>query len=511
MSVSFRCVADKSYKLKSLKINNVDVTSFMSEDDYVINSISSNTTVVVEFEENSASEQTYALSIKASGNGSVSYNGKSIRNTTTNITINEGTTAKITLSPDNGYFIKSLSVNEQDFTASISKNNYTLSNIRQDTFVTVEFEKIPSAQSSFMVDGINYEVISIEAHTVEVTEGEYGQMLNVPNSVRYQGADWTVIGIAETALSSSDHLAAVIWEPDVAFNTKVDNPNLLLYVNKESQVSLAFKNVVVNGAAENIVLTEASSGNDFYCPRAFTAKQISYTHNYRMETGLGDAKGWETIALPFDVQTISHANKGQLIHFAKWSSDRTEKPFWLYELTSSGYQEADGIKANTPYIISMPNHNLYQQDYRLSGRVTFSAQNVEVKRSDEVNVAAYADRTFVPNFANKSGSDCLTLNVNNDYEVYQGAEAAGSLFVMGLRPVHPFEAYMTTTSNTRSIGVLDGLSTGIKGIELLKDEPLVRVYDMKGVLVNTGTDWNELKRALPKGVYIVNGKKKIIK
>jgi hypothetical protein len=89
----------------------------------------------------------------------------------------------------------------------------------------------------------------------------------------------------------------------------------------------------------------------------------------------------------------------------------------------------------------------------------------------------------------------------------------GSKFVKGLRQVHPFEAYMTTTSNTRSIGVLDGMTTGIKSVKSMIDETSqgVRVYDMRGVLVKSCASKAEVRNGLQPGVYVVQGKKMIIK
>ena len=56
--------------------------------------VNADTSVEVEFEAIPAT--TYTLSIKATGNGSASYDGKSIRGKTQTFTVNEGTKATIT-------------------------------------------------------------------------------------------------------------------------------------------------------------------------------------------------------------------------------------------------------------------------------------------------------------------------------------------------------------------------------------------------------------------------------
>ena len=315
---------------------------------------------------------------------------------------------------------------------------------------------------------------------------------------------------------TNEELAAIIWNPSAAFTVSVSNPNLLLYVKSSNYAPATIQNVVVNSTAESIVLTDAASGNNYYCPKEFTAKKISYTHNYGMITGLGESRGWETIALPFDVKKIAHSSKGELTPFANWRSGDSKKPFWLMSYGASGWTNASSIKANTPYIISMPNNPDYKAEFRLSGNITFSAENVTVKKSDNLQTGNYGGNTFTPNFSNTDNSGFLALNVNNDYVSYSGGSAEGSTFVVNLRPVHPFEAYMTSTSKTRSTISINGdMATGIEDITqvLIDENKGLRIYNLKGQLIKVEQDKSleEVRRSLPAGVYIVNGKKLIIK
>ncbi|MDE5570823.1 MAG: hypothetical protein K2I86_02015, partial [Prevotella sp.] len=352
--------------------------------------------------------------------------------------------------------------------------------------------------------GVNYMVVSQTERTIQVAGGDYGQVLTVPATVAAQGLTWQVTGIEKDALKDNANLAAVIWEPEAAFTATVTNPNLLLYVKDEQYAQSAVKNVVVNGTANSIVLAEAATGNSFYCPQAFTAHQISYTHNYQMQTGIGEAKGWETLALPFDVQSITHQEKGNIVPFASRNYSE-ERPFWLYELTGSGFVEAGSIKAYTPYIISMPNHPQYYDQWLLRGNVTFAASDVVVGVTSDVRTATYGDRTFVPCFTEKGSNEGLyAMNVNNDYVVNNSGMTEGSKFVLDMRSVHPFEAYMTTTSSNPqySFGIFDGMATKVGALEvgdLLKDGTY---YDLQGRKTLAPTK---------KGVYITNGRKKVIK
>ena len=152
---------------------------------------------------------------------------------------------------------------------------------------------------------------------------------------------------------------------------KIGNPNLLVYVNEARLAPSNVQNVVINGMAREIVLTDAQDGNNnWYAPQAFVAERISYTRNFTQSTSKGTCRGWESIALPFDVQTIQHESKGMI---APFNNSASNKHFWLRRLTENGLQAATNIEANTPYIISMPNSEEYTSDYNLNGRVTFSA------------------------------------------------------------------------------------------------------------------------------------------
>ena len=450
----------------------------------------------------------YTLSIKAIGYGSATYNSTDVRNTTKEFTVVEGTSATITLTPDNGYKIKSMKKDGTDITSSVTNSQYTIGNIQGNTTVEVEFDSRPSA---IAYQGINYHVVSFTDNTLRVTKGDYGQVLEVPSTIDYEGEQWRVSGIENDALTACTTLAAVIWHPEAAFTATVSNPNLLLYVSQADLAPAAITNVVADGVAERIVLTDAYSGNSFYCPQAFTARSISYSHRYSMTTGIGEARGWETLALPFDVQQVTHETKGEIVPFTLWHSGDDTKPFWLMTLTSSGWKAAERIKADTPYIISMPNNAEYKEEFLLNGKVTFSAENVSIKKTEDMQTASYNDRTFIPTYAEqKISSGIFALNVSNDYDTNNSGMEDGSHFVLNLRTVHPFEAYMTTsTRGTRAIDISEGMDSAIVEGEQIP----ISVYNLKGQMMKTdaGKTIEEIRKVLPAGVYIINGHKMIVK
>ena len=487
---------DNGYRIKTVKVNNIAITVLNNQ--YTVNNISRNTTVSVEFE--AIPLTTYMLSVTATGNGSASYNGTTIRGRTTSFVVNEGTNATITFTPDAGYRAKTVTINNIQY--AITDNQYTIAGISQNTTVEVVFEV---AITEMAVNGVSYRVVSLDSRTINVASGNYGEVLRVPATVSYEGLTFMVAGIESGALASATNLAAVVWEPATQFTERVSNPNLLLYVSRADYAPAGIQNVVVNGTAERIVLTEAMNGNDFYCPEEFTARSISLTHHYSMTSGLESCQGWETIVLPFDVQRISHESKGAMVPFAAWQQTDEEKPFWLYALGSGGWEAAATIRAYEPYIISMPNNDRYRDIYRLNGNVTFAAENVRVKKTEVAAAVSGGGKTLVPNFrSQRASSEVFALNVVNDYNSETAGAAAGSQFVRQLRPVHPFEVYLIANNMTRGdvIPVFDEYATHIANLNA-NDNLNEEWYSVDGRKLEG--------KPMRKGVYIKNGKKVVVK
>ena len=154
----------------------------------------------------------------------------------------------------------------------------------------------------------------------------------------------------------------------------------------------------------------------------------------------------------------------------------------------------------------MPNNPQYADQYQLAGNVTFSAENTTVKVSDNLQQPKYNDRTFVPNFqVQPSNLGYYALNVSNDYFANNSGMTDGSRFVLNMRKILPFEAYMTTSSSNapESIGIFDDMTTEIQEIPNDMLNISNSVYDLQGRKIE--------KTRLDKGVYIVNGQKVIIR
>lgn len=409
---------------------------------------------------------------------------------------------------------------------------------------------IISVDTDFAYNGVNYTLHPNGTATVKSVTVS-GLEVVIPSSVNYQGESFNVTEIGASAFSKPNYsvtlpssittvnvnafnnsrVLSVIWNGSASLTEshiskmKTLSQNVLIYVGSISQLQTSslqnLANVVVNTTAQKVDLKD---GYDFYCAKQFTANSISYKRNFQMMSGInGNSAGWETIALPFNVGTIRHSTKGELTAFANYSTTGTKKPFWLYSWSSTGWKKAGSIANNTPYLICFPNNSIYQADYILGGEITFSATYATVFKSSIITTgytsASYDSRQFYPSFDAKEKSSFI-YNINAGTTSSEtGGETPGSAFIKNLRDVKPFEGYMYSTSATRPMYAVnpfgDDDATDIIEMNLRDADQKgeVRIYDTRGqLLVRTQSDnIDQTLRQLPEGMYIVNGKKVIVR
>lgn len=300
-------------------------------------------------------------------------------------------------------------------------------------------------------------------------------------------------------------IAAIVWNADDALTSEmlsgITNPNLLVYVTEASKAPSGVQNLIINGTAAEIILTDASGNNNFYCPQSFTAQSISYTRSFSQTTQIDVCQGWETISLPFTVQSIRHQTNGALVPFGAGNNGY---PFWLRQLSNSGLSRATAIEANRPYLICMPNNTVYPSNYNQAGNITFSATNVTIPVTSD-QTASGAGVTLRPAFQQVAQSGSVyALNVGEA----RGEYPEGSVFERNYREIRPFQAYTSHGSGTRFITVssMGGGDDGFTGIESIDSEDTD----------DNGT-WHTLDgrrlegKPVKKGVYIKDGRKYIIK
>lgn len=410
--------------------------------------------------------------------------------------------------------------------------NYTL----QLVSGTLTVLEIPSHLIQY--DSMSFDIPDAQIHEVTLTRADEKAHVVVPSSVMYREKEWTVTAIADsvfaghTVLTTVEipstvtrvgkdvfdqcpHLAAIVWRSPQkmtkAMMGNFSNPNLLLYLTTKTTMLDGVTNLVDLSTmrAEHIVLTDDGGTNDFYCPMAFTADEITYSHVYQQQTHAGSSQGWEALSLPFDVTTVTHEEKGLIHPFATLTDTDIiggERPFWLYEYSSVGFKEADKIVANTPYIISMPNEATLWEGFILKGQVTFQATNASIHATADAAEVSGGERSFRPNFNNNDGAGLYMLNVSEEWN----GHAEGSVFVQSLRAAHPFEACFTSASGVKAFSIVDGMTDGIREMNLPETwRPAnsdAAVYDLSGRKMTVGKG---KEGTLRRGMYIVDGKKYI--
>ena len=350
-------------------------------------------------------------------------------------------------------------------------------------------------------EGIDYLYMRIAEYAVGDASFD-GLTARVSGSATLDDAFESVGGRAVAAQT----IAAIVWNADDALTadmlTGINNPNLLVFVTEASKAPSGVQNVVINGTAAEIVLTDASGNNNFYCPQSFTAQSISYTRNFSQTTQIDVCQGWETISLPFAVQSIRHQTHGALTPFGGGNNGY---PFWLRQLSSSGLSRATAIEANRPYLICMPNNTVYPSVYNQAGNITFSATNVTVPVTTE-QTASGAGVTLRPAFQQVAQSNSVyALNVGEA----RGSNPEGSVFEQNYRAIRPFQAYTTHSSGTRfitlqSLGLGGDDTTGIEAIDTEEaDDGNATWHTLDGRRLEG--------KPTKKGVYIKDGRKYIIK
>ncbi|MBQ9650837.1 MAG: hypothetical protein IJV13_01280 [Prevotella sp.] len=346
-------------------------------------------------------------------------------------------------------------------------------------------------------NNLNFGEVGYGQYKVVLTDGStpYDEryILNLTKGYKTLDAEGTEIFVktASDAVTVGDGVTAVDLSGfDFSDVTPNSNPNTL-YIFSSSQTppaSLDGKNVVVDGVAANITLTD---GNAFCSPIDFTANNISYTRTFDEFYNAG--KNWTTISLPFAASEIN--NGSPMI----WTG--VDKQFWIMKFVGESGSTVtfdyatNPLEANVPYIIALPGDGY--GDYSLVGKnmLTFSATNAEIMAG--AKAATTCDNyKFVGTTVNPSLTNVYALN------------AAGDMFEKGNATIEPFRAYFaptTTATTATSLGISFVGSGNTTGIDAIRSIQPVNgngaVYNLNGQRVETPT----------KGLYIVNGKKVIIK
>ena len=360
--------------------------------------------------------------------------------------------------------------------------------------------------------------------------------------------------------------------PDVYWNSAAEFPrdkfgqidNLYLPANGSVSNNNDIGYIFYNGLTKriDIAYTNENRKYSFSVNKEMKTQMINYRKYFSTTSGYGEAAGWKTIVLPFDVKEISYERDGynekDTVALAPFGSKALETagtlPFWLYELGTDGnYKAATEIKAHKAYLICMPNNDKYPSEDNISGYVNFTTSDATngVTLKPTAGALKRSKGTkfdFVPTYEGVMQHDTVyVLNENNSYYADDKTYQRGSVFIKNYSEryssdpaVYPFEAYLVTNEGKTSvasapmlysIGGSDGTITGIEDIPFATPEKATKAYSRNGVLyINTNADrtiniydvtgrtvriiearegMNEV-HGLDSGIYLLEGQKVVI-
>ena len=360
--------------------------------------------------------------------------------------------------------------------------------------------------------------------------------------------------------------------PDVYWNSAAEFPrdkfgqidNLYLPANGSVSNNNDIGYIFYNGLTKriDIAYTNENRKYSFSVNKEMKTQMINYRKYFSTTSGYGEAAGWKTIVLPFDVKEISYERDGynekDTVALAPFGSKALETagtlPFWLYELGTDGnYKAATEIKAHKAYLICMPNNDKYPSENNISGYVNFTTSDATngVTLKPTAGALKRSKGTkfdFVPTYEGVMQHDTVyVLNENNSYYANDKTYQRGSVFIKNYSEryssdpaVYPFEAYLVTNEGKTSvasapmlysIGGSDGTITGIEDIPFATPEKATKAYSRNGVLyINTNADrtiniydvtgrtvriiearegMNEV-HGLDSGIYLLEGQKVVI-
>ena len=287
----------------------------------------------------------------------------------------------------------------------------------------------------------------------------------------------------------------------------------IVYVAQGAEAPAAWDNVVKGGTATQIFLYDEF---DFFVPKRFFAESISYT--CKPTLGADGRGGWQTITLPFAVEKVTSDSK-----VVDWyhGNDTEEKDFWVREFkqvvgNTVKFADAEVWVPNVPYIFAVPGDHWGPQ-YDLTNKLmNFSATDVWVEKTS-VSAVVSDSYEFVGITGGMTpgtgGYDETAERMANAYVL----NSEGTAFVSGSSTWEFKHNLCYFTINDRTIDAPARLNIGTfdetDGICMPQvtatDGQQVDVYTVDGLKVATATVNGgkvDLGR-LPKGVYIVEGKK----
>lgn len=193
--------------------------------------------------------------------------------------------------------------------------------------------------------------------------------------------------------------------------------------------------------------------------------------------------GWSTICLPY-ATTVEALGAAQVQAFTEYTGNTL-----TFEKVASGKMDA-----HTPYLI------YFEQATTVSDTPWFSVNGVTASSPKTVT---HGNVTFTGNYEAGRNMEGLYGVAEKDGAQYIMRGGAGST-------LGSTGAYFTVSgSEVNSLHLrLDGIETSISGVQTGQDGQAFDIYSLNGIKVRSQAATTD---GLPKGIYLINGKKHIVK
>ena len=242
----------------------------------------------------------------------------------------------------------------------------------------------------------------------------------------------------------------------VDINQFFKNPNTIVYANQYyDRGDNNYANIVVDGTAKSLELTDAKA---FNAPEGFTAESVKLTRKVQ--------EGINSFVLPFEV-TADELGATQVATYEGCEEGKT-----------ANFKIVDKVEANTPFLT---------KDAAKADVLNFNKTKEIAATSTDLGTG------FVGVYAPQSATG--KYGINNDGNLQEGGENA---------TIAAFHAYLNVinpASAPARVAINGSTLTAINGVTADKVANTA-VYDLSG---------RRVYGKLQKGLYIMNGKKVVVK
>lgn len=332
------------------------------------------------------------------------------------------------------------------------------------------------------------------------TSIQYAHLTTLRPGAVYYSPTGSMLAFAPSETMNAGDISAIDMRGTTTITriSPSSNPNAVYVVDGNANIpqGLEGKNVVHGTEAESISLVD---GYPVYFPCSFTAKEISYSK--QLNTGDRGLDSWETLALPFSPSEITaDGTTVSLKQRDDDSNDLAVKEFsYLDGSEKVHFDYVSTLQANIPYVLKANGKSLTGKT------LTFKAYNAAITETYDTKITATTDDYDFEGYTYKNTPQGFYL-----------LNAAGTAFDYhsDSYEMPPFHSFFTTTlaEGNRAASIpIDDAATGIKDIPADSKAKVVNIYTLDGLKIGKANISNGIvgMPALPKGVYIINGKKVI--